>query len=111
MKKTVFSKSLLASQGCALTNFRLEFLRMIFLNLRRAVGTRISFILMGSFYDPEFEVRSYSFREIRNAGIVYGRAGCEALFCVQQNPQCQEMMLGSENAFGSYSSGEVSTRK
>ena len=52
-QKNVFSKSMLASQGCALANFRLEFLRMIFLNLRRAVGTRISFTVVGGFFGRE----------------------------------------------------------
>ena len=57
-QKNVFSKSMLARQGCALANLRLEFLRMIFLNLRRAVGTRISLILKGGFFGAESEVRS-----------------------------------------------------
>ena len=49
-------------QGCALANLRLEFLRMICLNLRRAVGTRISFTVKGRFFGPEFEVRSVVLR-------------------------------------------------
>ena len=57
-QKNVFSKSMHYSQGCALANLRLEFLRMIFLNLRRAVGTRISLILKGDFFGAESEVRS-----------------------------------------------------